>query len=109
MENHGGITAKAENVIEIVENVDSSWFRVNLDLGNYRESTYEEIAKTVPYAVHAHAKVRVAGGMKLDYQKIKGILESKGYNGFLSIEYEEKEDSKIGVPKFGKYLMTIFR
>jgi len=108
MENHGGITAKADNVIEIVKNVDSPWFRVNLDLGNYRESVYEEIAKTVPYAVHIHAKVSVAGGVKLDYQKIKEILESKGYNGFLSIEYEEKEDPKIGVPKFAKHLMDLF-
>jgi len=109
IENHGGITAKAGNVIRIIENVDSPWVRVNLDLGNYRESTYEEIAKTVPYAVHTHAKVSVAGGVKLDYQKIKGILESKGYNGFLSIEYEEKEDPRIGVPRFAEYLMDIFR
>jgi len=108
MENHGGITAKADNVIRIVEKVDSPWFRVNLDLGNYREFTYEDIAKTVPYAVHTHAKVSVAGGVKLDYKKIKEILESKGYNGFLSIEYEEKEDSKVGVPKFAEYLMNIY-
>jgi len=108
MENHGGITSKADNVIRIIESVDSSWFRVNLDLGNYRESTYEEIAKTVPYAVHIHAKVSVAGGGKIDYQRVKEILTSGGYNGFLSIEYEEKEDPKVGVPKFAKYLFDVF-
>jgi len=108
MENHGGITSKADDVIRIVEGVDSSWFRVNLDLGNYRESTYEEIAKTVPYAVHIHAKVSIAKGMKIDYQKVKEILESERYNGFLSIEYEEEEDAKIGVPKFAQYLFDIF-
>jgi len=109
MENHGGITARADNVIRIVKSVDSPWLRVNLDLGNYRESTYNDIAKTIPYAVHTHAKVSVAGGVKIDYQKIKEIVESGGYNGFLSIEYEEKEDPKIGVPKFAEYLFEIFR
>ena len=107
MENHGGITDKADKLIEIVRKVDSPWFRVNLDLGNYRENVYEEIEKTVPYAVHIHAKIR-AGELRLDYNRIKNILVSRGYNGFLSIEYEEKEDPKIGVPKFAKYLFEIF-
>ena len=107
LENHGGITERAEYVLEIVEKVGSPWFRVNLDLGNYRIDTYNDIAKTVPYAVHVHAKVS-AGGRKLDYEKIREILESKGYNGFLSIEYEEKEDPKTGVPRFAQYLFKIF-
>lgn len=107
LENHGGITASADNVIRIIKSVDSPWFRVNLDLGNYRESTYEEISKTVPYAVHVHAKVSV-GGEKIDYYRIKEILKSGGYNGFLSIEYEEKEDPKIGIPKFAKHLFEVF-
>ena len=109
MENHGGITAKADNVVNIVKGVDSPWFGVNLDLGNYRESTYEEIAKTVPYAVHIHGKISVAEGTKLDYKRIKEILETGGYNGFLSIEYEEKEDPKIAVPRFARYLLNLFR
>jgi sugar phosphate isomerase/epimerase len=110
MENHGGITARANTVVKIVETVNSPWFRVNLDLGNYRESTYEEIEKTIPYAVHVHAKVSIADkGIKLDYNKIKEIFESKNYNGFISIEYEEKEDPKVGVPKFAKYLFDVFR
>ena len=109
LENHGGITATAENVVKIIKEVDSPWLGINLDLGNYRESTYEMIAQTVPYAVHAHAKVSVAGGGKLDYQRIKKILEAGGYNGFLSIEYEEKEDAKTGVPKFARYLFDVYR
>lgn len=109
MENHGGITARADNVAKIVDDVSSPWVRINLDLGNYRESTYEEIAKTVPYTVHLHAKVSVAGGGKLDYQKVKAILDRQGYNGFLSIEYEEKEDPKKGVPEFARNLFSLFR
>ncbi|MBO3798001.1 MAG: sugar phosphate isomerase/epimerase family protein [Thermoproteota archaeon] len=108
LENHGGITARADSVIRIVESVGSPWLRVNLDLGNYRESTYEDIAKTVPYAVHIHGKVSISENMKVDYERVKRILEDNGYNGFISIEYEEKEDPKIGVCKFAKYLLKIF-
>jgi len=109
LENHGGITATADNVVGIIAEVGSPWVRVNLDLGNYRESTYDAIAETVPYAVHLHGKVSVSEGPGLDYEKIKGILEISGYNGFLSIEYEEKEDPKIGVPEFARYLFKLFR
>ncbi|MEM3465139.1 MAG: sugar phosphate isomerase/epimerase family protein, partial [Candidatus Jordarchaeales archaeon] len=108
LENHGGITARADSVIRIVESVGSPWLRVNLDLGNYRESTYEDIAKTVPYAVHIHGKVSISENMKVDYEKVKRVLEDKGYNGFISIEYEEKEDPKIGVREFARYLLRLF-
>lgn len=109
LENHGGITARADNVLRIVESVDSPWLRVNLDLGNYREFTYEDIAKTVPYSVHMHGKISIAGNEKVNYEKVKEILKDKGYNGFISIEYEEREDPKIGVPKFAKYLLNLFQ
>jgi L-ribulose-5-phosphate 3-epimerase UlaE len=35
LENHHGITARADDVIEILERVGSPWLRLNLDLGNY--------------------------------------------------------------------------
>ena len=108
LENHGGITARADSVIRIIEGVDSPWLRVNLDLGNYRESTYEDIAKTVPYAVHVHGKISVSENIRVDYEKVKRILEDKGYNGFISIEYEEKEDPKVGVREFARYLLRLF-
>ncbi len=108
LENHGGVTARADNVVRIVESVGSPWLRVNLDLGNYRESTYEDIAKTVPYAVHIHGKISISENTKVDYEKVKRILEDNGYNGFISIEYEEKEDPKIGVCEFARYLLRLF-
>ena len=108
LENHGGITARADSVIRIIEGVDSPWLRVNLDLGNYRESTYEDIAKTVPYAVHIHGKVSISENIRVDYEKVKRILEDEGYNGFISIEYEEKEDPKKGVREFARYLLRLF-
>ncbi|MEM2921953.1 MAG: sugar phosphate isomerase/epimerase family protein [Candidatus Bathyarchaeia archaeon] len=109
IENHGGITARADSLISLVREVDSPWLAVNLDLGNYRESTYEDIAKTIHYTVHIHGKLRVAGGGDVDYEKVKRLLKDAGYNGFISIEYEEEGDPKTGVREFATYLMNLFR
>jgi sugar phosphate isomerase/epimerase len=80
-----------------------------LDLGNYAESTYDDIAKTIPYAVHIHGKISITGNGKVDYEKVKEMLIKGGYNGFISIEYEEEEDPKTAVPRFAKYLLNLFK
>jgi len=106
LENHGGVTMKADNLIKIVKEVNSKWLAITLDVGNYRGEIYDEIAKTAPYAVNVHARQREDTG--LDYTRIKSILEQVGYNGFVSIEYEGKEPAKTGVPKEAKYLLDLF-
>jgi len=111
LENHGGITSRATNVVKIAKAVNSEWFGINLDLGNYRGDIYEEIAMTVPYAVHSHAKMfeDQPALKRLDYVRVRHILESQGYNGFVSLEYEGPDDSKLAVPKETKYLLEAFR
>lgn len=111
LENHGGITARAANVVKIAKAVNSEWFGINLDLGNYRGAIYEEIAMTVPYAVHSHAKMfeDQPALRRLDYARVRRILESQGYNGFVSLEYEGPDDSKLAVPKETKFLLEAFR
>jgi len=109
LENHGGVTARAESVVRMVGEAGSEWLGVNLDLGNYHANIYEEIAQTIPYAVHVHAKVSETGvGRPLDYERIKGMLQERGYNGFLSIEYEEDEEPCVGVPRFAEHLLRVF-
>ncbi len=51
LENHGGITARAARIVEIVKKVDSPWVGINLDTGNFHElEPYAEIAKCVAFA-----------------------------------------------------------
>ena len=111
LENHGGITATFEQVRQLVEGVGSDWLRVNLDVGNYRTDPYREIAETVGYAVTTHVKTqgRDALGQPflLDYPRIFQILREKGYKGYLSIEYEAKEDPLLAVPRFAAYLKSL--
>src|SRR5205814_5271240 len=58
LENHGGPTSTAVGILRFVRDIDSPWFGVNLDGGNFRETadSYGELAQIVPYAVNAQIK-----------------------------------------------------
>jgi len=113
LENHGGITSTAEQVISILRAVGGSyleerWLGTLLDLGNYRGDPYRDIEMAAPYAVATHAKTDVhvegTGRQDADYARITKILDEAGYKGCLSIEYEGEEDPMTAMPKFVKYL-----
>ena len=61
LENHGGITARAETMIGILERVDSPWVGINLDTGNFLQDPYRQIEACAPYAVNVQVKTRVTG------------------------------------------------
>lgn len=113
LENHGGITSTAEQLISILKSVrgnylEEKWLGANLDLGNYHGNPYRDIEMTAPYAVATHAKLDIfvegAGRQNADYERITKILHKAGYKGSLSIEYESEEDPMTAIPKFVKYL-----
>ncbi len=111
LENHGGITSTADQVIDLVTSVDSKWVGVNLDTGNFRDDPYGSLARVAPYAITAHAKTEMpkAGGGKeeADFSKIVDLLNAQGYKGYLSIEYEAAEDAMTAVPRFAKVLKSV--
>ena len=101
LENHGGITTTADQVIRLIDTVHSDWLRLNLDTGNFRTDPYAQITRCVPYAVTAHLKASFrtpTGKTPSDIPRVVGTLQHAGYNGFLNIEYEEEDDPKIAVP-----------
>ncbi len=105
LENHGGVTSTAEQVLRIMQEVKSEWVGLNLDTGNFRAADpYSDIAKAAPHAVTTHLKttVRPSGGDKegADLGKIMGILKDVGYRGYLTLEYEAAEDPKTAVPRY---------
>lgn len=108
LENHGGITSKADVMLEIVKTVKSPWFGVNFDSGNFRETAdpYAELAKIAPYAVNAQIKIEVSRKIdgkgkteETDYRKVIQILKDAKYSGWIALEYEGKEDPYAGIPK----------
>jgi len=104
LENHGGVTATADGVLAILKAVNSEWVGANLDTGNFRtEDPYAEMARVAPYAVNVHLKTAVQPQGKpaapADFARIAQILREAGYSGYLSLEYEAKEDPKTAVPR----------
>jgi sugar phosphate isomerase/epimerase len=104
LENHGGITARAETMLKIVQGVQSPWFGVNLDTGNFTSGSdpYAEMALIAPFAVNAQVKVEVTvDGQKqpADLPRIVKILRENGYSGWLVLEYESAEEPYEGIPK----------
>lgn len=103
LENHWGLTRKPEGVLRIVDALNSPWLGVLMDTGNFLEDPYPELEKMAPHAIFVQAKTYFGGGewytLDLDYHRIASILESVGYRGYISLEFEGKEDPATGVPK----------
>jgi len=105
LENHGGIVATADGLLEIVRAVRSPWFGVNLDTGNFHAADpYAELARCVPYAVNVQYKVEMRRGEKAppepaDAARVVRLLRDGGYQGFFTLEYEAAEDPFVAVPR----------
>jgi sugar phosphate isomerase/epimerase len=104
LENHGGITSTAEQLLAIVQAVQSPWFGVNLDTGNFHTADpYQDLAKIAPYAVVVQVKTEVqpkgAKKQPADFRRILSILREAGFRGYASLEYEAAEDPKTAVPR----------
>lgn len=105
LENHGGVTAKAEGLLEIVSKVRAKSFGINFDSGNFQstDDPYKELEQIAPYAVNAQLKVEITTNGKkgeTDLKRVVNILKSAGYSGWVALEYEAKEDPLEAIPKW---------
>jgi len=104
LEDHGGITERAETILQIVKKVNSPWVGINLDTGNFTVDPYREIEMCLPYAANVQMKTLIAGpgGKRTDsdWDRIAGMLAQAGYRGYLALEYEDKrEPPETAVPR----------
>jgi sugar phosphate isomerase/epimerase len=103
LENHGGIVTTADQLLSIVKEIDSEWFGVNWDSGNFRSvDAYAELKAIAPYAVTSQIKVEIgspSGSKPADWRRVVGILRDSGFRGWVALEYEEEEDAKVAVPR----------
>lgn len=104
LENHGGITTKAETMLKILRGVKSPWLGVNLDSGNFRDydDPYAAQSQIAPYAVNVQIKTEVFRGKKkepADLKRVIDLLQQAGYSGWLALEYEAAEDPFKAVPR----------
>jgi sugar phosphate isomerase/epimerase len=103
LENHWGLGRTPEGVLRIVDAIKSPWLQVTLDTGNFLEDPYERLEQLAPKAVLVQAKTYYGGGLwytlDLDYPRIARMLHQHGYRGYVSLEFEGKEDPQTAVPK----------
>jgi sugar phosphate isomerase/epimerase len=121
LENHWGLTATARGTLKIVTAINSDWLKVCLDTGNllrYEDGQviwkpdYEGMVSLAPHAVLVHAKTYFGGGewytLDIDYNRVAQILRQANFRGYISLEYEGKEDPHTGVPKSVAMLREAF-
>lgn len=105
IENHGGIVAEPEALVRMVQSANSPWAGINFDSGNFHtEDPYADLAKIAPYAVNVQLKTKVSAkgdkeGKPSDVKRVLQILKDANYQGWFTLEYEEKEDPFVAVPR----------
>ena len=113
LENHGGIVAEADGVLAIARAVESPWFGVNLDSGNFHTADiYGDLAKIAPYAINVQVKVQVHPPGKpdepSDFKRLGQILKASGYRGYIALEYEGRGDPRQECPKYIDQIRAAF-
>lgn len=126
LENHGRLCARSDQIIDILNSVGSPCLKANIDVANFLcvdEDPLEAITRLSPYMVYAHVKdflevneeykdgdIIVSSGAKhyvgcipgegiIDIGGALKIIKEANYTGYLSLEYEAQEDSRIGVKR----------
>lgn len=108
LENEFGITSRGEQIVQIIDRINSPNLGANLDPANFmvsKEDPVRAIEVLGRRIFHTHLKdctytgtgrwwgyewVELGTG-QMDYRSILAKLEKVGYNGFLSLEYEQSD------------------
>lgn len=131
-ENHGYIAQDSDRVERLLSAVDHANYGLLIDIGNFAcadEDSARAVSRLAPFAIHVHAKdfyVRSFGkeplvgsfntrGMRsllgcaigdgdIPVAHCLAILKRAGYDGYLSVEYEGRDDCMQGIARGLAYL-----
>ena len=113
LENHWGLARTPEGLLRIIDALPSPWLGVLMDTGNFLENPYDKLKQIAPKTVFVQAKTYDGGGewysLELDYNRIAKILADANYFGYVSLEFEGKQDADIAVPKSIAMLRSAFK
>lgn len=117
IENHWGISADADVMVRIVREVRQTHGKEAMftlaDFGNWPDDVdrYKAIEKVMPFAGAVHAKVNDIDEQlnhpRFDHVRCIEIAKQAGYDGYLGIEYEGKDDPVEGVARGAALLRRI--
>ena len=101
MQNHNDFIQTADQIISIVETINSPWFGIILDIGSYRiNEPFAEIERSIRHAVNWQVKEKMfINGTETDtdLHKLISMIKASGYRGYLPIETLGDGDPKIKV------------
>ena len=97
LENHGGLSATPEAIIELLALVDAANFRLCPDFGNFAPELREEgLRAMLPHAAMVHAKMMDFDGAgahpAFDLDRCLNLVLESRYSGPISIEFEGQGD-----------------
>jgi sugar phosphate isomerase/epimerase len=102
VENHWGLSTNPDNIVYIIEQINSPFFGTCPDFGNVLESQdrYVYLKRLLPYAKLLHAKSysfeKNGEESSIEYKRCMNIITSLNYQGFISVEYEGRENGIEG-------------
>jgi L-ribulose-5-phosphate 3-epimerase len=103
LENHWGLARTAAGLLRILNAIKSPWLGGLMDTGNFLDDIYGQLEAIAPHTVYVQAKTYHGGGewysLDLDYPRIAAMLGQAGYQGWVALEMEGKEDPATAVPK----------
>ncbi|MDA0748476.1 MAG: sugar phosphate isomerase/epimerase [bacterium] len=105
MENHGGISSTPDNIVTIMNAVNSDYCRTLADFLNWppEDDKLANLKQVAPYAWAIHGKFLSFGpdgeSPEIDCAAALKILREAGYSNPYGIEYEGKTDDHEGVLK----------
>jgi sugar phosphate isomerase/epimerase len=89
-QNHNDFIVSTEDIIDIMEGVNSNWFGFMLDIGSLPvPDPYKEIEKLIRYAVTWQVKENVKtneGSVPTDFPRLMKIVNEQNYHGFFPLE-----------------------
>jgi len=103
LENHWGLGLTPQGVMRVVNAINSPWLGTTLDTGNFLEDPYDRLEMIADRAALVQAKTYYGGGkwytLELDYPRVARLLRKHNYRGWISLEFEGKEDWHTAIPK----------
>ena len=130
MENHGILSGSSAQILELIREVNSPWFRATADTGNFLlvdENPLDAVQHLAPYIAHVHCKDFAAVEKEIPREvctslagkKYSGcaigegaaqigpiitFLKQRAYNGPISLEYEGLGDPYAGVVQSQRFV-----
>lgn len=107
VQNHGDMLKSADEVIKILNMVNSEWLGTIVDTGFFlTDDPYDDIERVIPYAVNWQVKKLLSDrkGPEIDMKKLVKIIKASEYRGYVPVETlptpgkEDEYDALAEVP-----------